>query len=180
MAGFGEAMQEQQQGPVTGPAPVEAAGGEVASPEEQQLYEKFVSMALLHIYNEKTLPTIIERMKEGDNPRQSIGEVAAGIGFAVMKKAQAAGESIPGEIILHGGQEVVSALVEIYEKGSGEEMSEGDINGAYYVAADEFRELAEGEGMIDPEALAGDMQSFQAMEEDGSLAAMMQQLQGAQ
>ena len=171
-AGLGAAMSGPQQGLN------DIGGGEPASPEEQALYDKFVSMAMLHIYNDKVLPKIVDSLNDGDEPRRAIGQAAANVGYAVYTKAREAGQQIPGDIILNGGQEIVEALVEIWEKANGKDLPEGEADAAFYWAADTFRELVQSDGTLNKEAVEADMQTFKQMEADGSLQRMMQALQG--
>lgn len=144
-----------------------------ATPEQQAAYNKFVGSALLHVFgDEKVMGKILGQI--GDDPVQDVGRTAANIGFVVLKKAQAAGETIPPEVILHGGQELVAVLAELAQAGKRIEMTPEDIEKAYYVAADTFRQMMQGEGGIDPETAAGDIEALRQMEESGELDALMQ------
>ena len=164
--------------PATQPGAEQPAAGNQANPQEQQIYDKFTAMALMHIYDPKSMEMITQQFAEAENPRQVIGQVAANVGMAVMQKAAQAGDQIPGDVILNAGQEIVSALVEIYEGVPGnEKVSEDDANGAFYWAADTFREMAAGSGMIDEQTLAADMDQIGRMEQDGTLEQMMAALQ---
>jgi hypothetical protein len=172
---------------MTPPTPAgEAMGGPQranATPEQQEAYNRFVGQALLHVFgDEKVMTKILDQI--GDDPVQDVGRTAANIGFVVLKKAEAAGETVPPEVILHGGQEIVGVLAEMAKAGKRIEMTPDDIEKAYYVAADIFRQMMQGEGGIDPETAAGDIEALRQMEESGELEALMQaasqdQAQGA-
>ena len=154
--------------------------GNQASPQEQEIYNKFTSMALMHLYDPKSMKMITKAFKEADNPREEIGRIAASVGITVLRKAKEAGEDVPGDVILNGGQEIVSALVEIYEEVTGKTVSEEDANGAFYWAADQFREMAATGNLLDKQALSQDMDQINRMDQDGSLQKMLQALQQEQ
>lgn len=157
-----------------GPKPAAQALGQgqtPASPEQQAAYNRFVGMALLHVYDEKVMPKIIGQI--GDDVANDVGRAAANVGFVVLKKAQQGGETVPPEVILHGGQEVVASIAELVAKAKGIEMDPQQVEQAYYVAADTFRQMMQGEGGVDPETAAQDMEALRQMEESGELEAMM-------
>lgn len=166
MAGFGIDMAGgAPAGPPRaggGQAP-QMAEGEAASPEEQAAYEKFVSMALLHMHDDAVRPGLVEQMRKGD-PVRAIGQAAATLGMTLIQKARDAGEDIPVDVILHGGAEVVDALVEIAEAAGigGGEISEEDAERAYLEAADEFRDAMGGE--IDPAVMEEDARTLMGRE----------------
>lgn len=159
------------------PAPTPAgqamgSGGTNATPEQQAAYNRFVGTALLHIYDEKVMPKIVGQI--GEDVVNDIGRAAANVGFVVLKKAQQKGETVPPEVILHGGQEVVASIAELVAKAKGIEMDPQQVEQAYYVAADTFRQMMQGEGGTDPETAAQDIEALRQMEESGELEAMMQ------
>ena len=150
----------------------QAMGGQPsASPEQQAAYNRFVGMSLLHVYDEKVMPKILGQI--GEDVVNDIGRAAANVGFVVLKKAEQSGETIPPEVILHGGQEVVASIAELVASAKGIEMAPEQVEQAYYVAADTFRQMMQGEGGIDPETAAQDMEALRQMEESGELEAMM-------
>lgn len=164
MQGFGAAMQGRPTAPAEAPAPAdpaaprgqaEMAQGEPASPEEQAIYDKFVSLALLHIHDGDTAPAIVEQMGRGD-PVEAIGNAAAQVAFAVMQKAEQAGEKVPPDVLLHGGKEVVEALVEVAETAGVADLDQEQTDMAFYQAADTFQDLMKSGGGVDPAAAEDD------------------------
>ena len=156
------------------PAAQAMGGGKAnATPEQQAAYNEFVGTALMHVFgDEKVMGRIIGSI--GEDPVQDIGRTAANIGYVVLKKAQQAGKTVPPEVILHGGQEIVGVLAEVAKAGKRIDMPPEDIEKAYFVAADTFRQMMQGEGGIDPETAAADIEALRQMEESGELEAMMQ------
>ena len=180
MEGFGQAAgvpppAQETARPAAGEA--QMTGGEPASPEEQEAYDKFVSMALLHMHDEKVAPKLAERMRSGD-PVETIGRVGAALGMTLIEKAREAGEEIPGDVILHGGREIIDALVEMAEASGVGPLSEEDAEQAFYVAADEFRDMMQAGGQYDQETAQADAQEIMGNDEVGQRLSGYRQRRG--
>lgn len=154
-------MQDQKQKPQLG------EGGQKPTPEQQAAYDRYVGAAMMHIYTPKVIDKIVQSISPED-PVATMGRAAANVGFVVMKKAEQDGQKVPPEVLLHGGKEVVAAIAELYERKGGQELAPEQVEQAYYVAADDFRQMMQGEGSIDPESAQQGMQELQAMAQSGA------------
>lgn len=169
-AGFGaapDAMASEM------PAPQGAGRGGNADPQMQEIYDRFVSLAVLHIHNEKVLPSLVERMRSGE-PVQAIGEIAATVGHAVVKKAEASGQQIPDAVLLHGGGEIVQALADIARKAGIADLSEEEVEQAFYIAADTFRQMRQGEGAVDQKQMQQGMSEIADLQGSGELDRLLE------
>lgn len=180
--GFAAAQQQppQQQMPQQAqPAPMQ---GEEASPEEQALYNKVVSAAMLGLYDKSVLPQIVQTLKGSDDPAGGIAEVAATMAMRVFTFAQEEGTTIPGDVMLHAGKEIVEVVAEIAERLAGLQVDEAMIEEAYYRALDRFRSMAQQQGLYGEDAMQEDVAMLRQMKQDGRLDQVMahvKQMQGA-
>jgi hypothetical protein len=161
--------QAMQPGMEPGGAPDEGV-----TPEEQEIYETFVSQAQMAIYTPETTTAFLKVVKAAKDPVSELGKFAANVAFRVVQAAQDSGVDIDDEIVLQGGAEIVEALVEVSEEGGGPEFEPDQIDGAFYAAADEYRSLMEGAGQINPDAAQQGMQDIAAAEQSGELEQMLQ------
>lgn len=174
MAGFGIPMGQPPGPPPAAPAAPMAGAmpagapqpapnapqGDQASPEEQELYNRFVARAMQHIYDERTFPGIVEDMKAMQDVPLDLGTLSATVAFAVMQKAKQAGQKIPGDVLLHGGAEIVQQMVEVYDRATNAKLPPEESEAVLYHAADKFRELAGSSGDIDAQEVAAAMQDL--------------------
>jgi hypothetical protein len=170
-----QAQPQAQQMPPVAPQEMEQGmddGG--VTPEEQEVYETFVSQAQLAIYTPETTTAFLKVMKASSDPVSELGKFAANVAFRVVQAAQEQGVDIDDEIILQGGAEIVEVLVEVSEEGGGPNFEPDQVDGAFYAAADEYRSLMEGAGQVDTEGAKANMQDFAAAEQSGELEQMLQ------
>jgi hypothetical protein len=170
-----QAQPQAQQMPPVAPQEMEQGmddGG--VTPEEQEVYETFVSQAQLAIYTPETTASFLKVMKASSDPVSELGKFAANVAFRVVQAAQEQGVDIDDEIILQGGAEIVEVLVEVSEEGGGPNFEPDQVDGAFYAAADEYRSLMEGAGQVDTEGAKANMQDFAAAEQSGELEQMLQ------
>lgn len=181
MAGLGMAMGQQQPAPAA-PAPAGAAGPgmggeEMASPEEQAIYDKFVAKAQILIYDDKQIKGILDMLAEG-TPQEGLGITAATIIKRVADAAEQAGQPIPGDILLHAGAEILEDLATLATKAGIHDFSKDQeaAEGAFYVALDEYRVMQQAAGKIDPAVYQKDLEALQAADQSGELGALFNKL----
>jgi hypothetical protein len=184
MAGLGMAMQ-QPMAPAAAPAPGPAApmaaspqpemtmGTEAASPEEQEMYDKFVSMALLALYDQKMMPKTIEMLRApGGAIEDKVGQVVTGITQRVYDSAKESGVELPGDVIMNAVIEIVEAVVELAEKSKIAEFDQAMIDKCYYAAMDMIGKQAAAQGLYGDDMKAQDAAALQQMSQSGELQAM--------
>lgn len=130
-----------------------AQGIEEASPQEQAQYDEFVNNAFNLIFDEKTMPGIIERLSATEEPIDDLANTAALVTFRLQDSAQKAGAQIPDEVVFHAGVEILEELANLSEKAGIHEFSQEELEAATLRALDVFREMGTQAGSIDPEAL---------------------------
>jgi hypothetical protein len=171
--------------PAQGMAPQQAAPqeaqpeGEMATPEEQQLYNEVVTRAKKLVFDEQkqeVRPAIVKMLKEGDDPVQALGQAAGTVFFRVLQSATKAGIEIPPSVEVAAAEEVFSDVAQIASTVTGTDFMADDqqYEGAFYVAVDECRQMMSAAGMVDQEAALAEMQDMSAADQSGQLDGAMQ------
>lgn len=161
------------------------AGGEggmpadvsMASPEEQATYNRFVAMAIMGLSDEKLLPKTVEMLRSNDDPVAAVAEVASAMAMRVYMIAKGEGTSIDGDILMHGGKEIVEATIEIAEAAGVQEFSPEMMEQAFYRSADLFTAQMKQSGDLDEEAMGQDVPQLVQMRDNGQLEQMLSQMQ---
>lgn len=151
---------------------------EAASPEEQALYDKFVSKAFMLVYDKKFFPAVLELLEGEGDPIEGLALASSKVIMRVMKAAQQAGEKLPGDVLFHGAKEVFEDLGELSRRAGIKDFSADPdaLEGAYFRALDHLRILLEGSGDINREAAQADLAMLQQMDEAGDLENLFRDL----
>ena len=163
MARHGLLTQQQAAGPATTPAAAATAPEQSreeqpnVSPDEQRIYDQFVNNAFSVIYDEKSLPSIIESLKGDGNPVEGLANTAVGVVVRVQDSAEQAGQALPPEVVFNAGAEILEDLAGLAEKAGVHEFTPEELEGATFQAMDRYREL---KGGADGTALAGAKEDF--------------------
>jgi hypothetical protein len=181
MAGFGPAVQQQARGTTT----MGTAGGESNEPadlrddvaeeqpnvseDEQAAYDQFVGNALMLIYDEKSMPSVVKMLEGNGNPKEGLAGAAVSIVQRLHESATNAGREIPGDVMLHGGLQIVEELAELQADAGIAKLAAGEVEGAYYRALDMYREHLQKTGAIDQQALEQDMVTMANADKAGRL-----------
>lgn len=152
---------------------------EDASPEEQELYDTYVALTLLALYDEQLAKPVAEMMRRANDHVSVVAEIAAAAAMRTYQQAREEGVDIPGEILMHGGQEITDAVIEIAEASGAEPFTPDMAEQAFLQAADTFAEGAEELGVYGQEVMAQDMQAINEMKASGRFDAIMAQLSSA-
>ena len=191
MAGFSAAMQQGGPPPAaaggpapmpsTGQSPPDMGGADQASPEEQDAYDRFVGRAMQFIYGD-AFDKVLKMLQAGDDPIDGLAVTAASIVSRVQDAAEQAGQKLSGDILLHGGAEIVADLAMIATKAKIHdfEQSPKDFEAAWYRALDEYRVMRQAAGKIDQNIAKQDLATLQQADQTGELATLMQRMQSRQ
>ena len=184
MAGFNTARrQRREQGSGGGSQPADGGspagrgrgraseGAVEAPPEEQRAYETFVGNALNVIYRDDKVAPAILRSLEGDgNPREGLADTAANVVKRLIDSAvDNGGGGLTGDVVMHGGLAIVEDLAEVQREAGIADLSEEEIEGAYYRAADRVREALQKDGTLDGAPFWEDMRAMVRANEAGNL-----------
>lgn len=149
-----------------------------ASPEEQAQYDKFVAKGLEFIFDERMLPQIVDQLGGGGDPKAGLGKTAAMVTARIATAAEKAGEQLSPEVVLQGGREIFENLADVSEAAGVMDYTKDPdaLEGAFFLAMDEFRLLMTQAGRIDQGAAQRDMDMLQSMDQDGKLEGIMRRL----
>lgn len=154
-------------------------GLEPASEEEQGIYDTFVSMAMIALYDERMMPQLVRLLKSANDPVQAVAEIAASVAMRVYTKAQEDGAEIPGDVLLHAGREIVGLVIELAERAGIQPLTPEQAEEAFYAAADIFAGNAEEMGVYTEEIAKQDVQAINEMKASGRFDQVMQALAAA-
>ena len=133
--GLGPAPRPQQKPPEGKNAP----GFKMPTPNLQAAYNKVWGATLKMLYSEQFMPKAEEIVKNAPTPEAGVAQVATVIGARIYMGAQKAGEEIPDEVMLLGGWQVMQEIADFARTDVGVEMSDEQVEAAFYLASDELR-----------------------------------------
>lgn len=182
MAGFEDMMNgtAQRAGPAAagddGPP-----GAKPVTPELQQEYEKFVSMGLLMLFDEKTLSKTLDLLESSPNLIDTVAKVVSGVVVRLYAAARKQGEEITPEVVLHGGWEILTEVAALAVEAGIGELSEDDLETAFYIGADVTRQMMDKQGLIQPELDRPDegVERLRAEVGDDGVRALMNRIEQA-
>lgn len=183
MNGLGQAAAGMQPGqsaqiPEAGFSP-ETAQMRRAGPEEQQVYNQFVGLGMTMLYDDKFMDTAIKTMKAAPKPALGVSSVAANLAFRVYKEGIQQGKQIDDTILVHAGAELTGLVIEL-ATAAGVQLSKQDEEEVYLLAADQFRDVAEDEGLLDGAQLEQRGAEFDEMLSSGKLGDLLSQRESYQ
>lgn len=163
MAGL---MPQQQQGV----APEANYEGEAnVSPEEQAAYEKFVDNGLKLIADQKMAPQILKRIREAEKPAEGLAAMTVSVVVRLEQSARESGRPVDPAIVLHGGQELLEAIAQMATAFDVHQFTPEEIESAAYIAMDQYGTQAVGNGTLNKQGLAEDVQALQQADQSGNL-----------
>lgn len=195
MEGFGQAMrgepaQSQQATPAreaTGQQPTSGGGmglkhatGVPATPEQQAQYNRFYAYSILMLYNEDFIPKVQELFQKSPNAVEAAARVGSAIATRIYMGASKNGATIPPEVMLHAGQEVMGEIAEMARVSGLADLSEEDVETAYYLAADMTRSALEKAGKIDGKNAQADLENIRSLVGDDKLNEIVQRMGAVQ
>lgn len=184
MAGFNEALPPEGGQAPTAPPPAQGMGQAVqddrkpASPEMQRQYNQFVAMGMLMLYDEKFMKTAEKIFQKGVNITESMARIASGIAMQIVSAAKNKGQEIPPEILLNGGWELMNEVRSFANMVTEQEVSDDDMETAFYLAADMLRAAMQGAGMVDQEVMKGEFERISQQVGPDAYDSLVQRLRG--
>lgn len=169
---------------------------------EQESYEDFVYAGYALIYAKNSvrpeiksfldkdpsdlrsvLDKLIEEEDEDGNPIEPeftpMLTVAATAVIVVLQLMRLADDSDRPDdaVIFHGGRAIVEELAQIYGAQNKQELKQGEVNEAFAMAADLYREAAADAGLVNEEALKAAWGQIVAADKAGRLGEVLPQLE---
>jgi len=139
------------------------------SPEEQKQYDQFVKNGMNLIYDEGGLGKIVESLKGGENPIGGLANTLVSVVSRLEDSAEQNKQQISGDVLYHGGVELMEQLAEMAEAAKIHEFSEEDLESALYLALDQYRAMRQEQGKLPEERLKADFQTMLQAENEGRL-----------
>lgn len=155
------------------------------SPEEQQLYNEFVKNGMKLLYNEKGTKAIVKALDGGGNPVQGLANTLVAIVSRLDQSAKEKGKEFPGDVMLHGAQELLEQMADFSEQSGGYAYDEKEMETAFYMALDMYRQNMQDAGQLDQKMYQGEMAELETQDEQGmiedvlpGITAAAQEMQG--
>lgn len=139
------------------------------SPEEQTQYDEFVTNGMSLLHDEKGLSSLIQSIEGDGNPVEGLANTVASIVIRIEDSAQKQGIEISGDVLMHGGTELLEQAADLAEQSGVHEFSDDELESALYLAMDIYRTTRQQQGKLPTDQLGQDMQELQTAEQDGSL-----------
>lgn len=172
MAILNDAMQTA---PTSGqPPPTQSAqnGGEQATPDEQEAYERTVYAAQKALYDDATQGNIMQMLQAGaENPAQALAQATSTL---IQQLDEQSGRQIPETVILPASEEILSLVAELAQESGSFEVNDQimgqagqqllkQLADAYYpdgVGEDDIAELMQGMDDKQVQSLVAEQSQF--------------------
>jgi hypothetical protein len=159
------------------------------TPEEQAAYDKFVKHALMLMYGGGQVRPGILHLLDND-PKDLIQIIPTLQGHGVSPIIRLAATAVvvtmqtvrdtseqDGAIILHGGKAILEDLAEISQKAGIHDYSDAEVNEAFRVGADLYREAGQTEGLVNLNEAKDEFQQIVTADKSGKLGDVLPPLQ---
>lgn len=165
--GPGAPASPMEDAPTAGPGAGEEQPN--VSPEEQKEYEQFIDNALSLVYDDKVLPTVLQRLSGGGDPIEGLAAATVLIVDRLEDSAKKAGRQISPDVLMHGGKEILEDLANLAEQAKIHTFTPEEAEGAYYRALDLYRAMKSQSGELDTEGLKQDFSQIVQADQSGQL-----------
>lgn len=146
------------------------------TPEEQAEYDRFMDNALKLIYNEKALPQVIRSLAGGGDPVEGLANTTVMVIGRLEDSAGGHG-SINGDVLFHGGVEILEDLADLAGEAGIKDFSEQEIEAALYRALDQYRMMRQGDGTLNEGPMREEFEQLVAADRAGALDQALPELQ---
>lgn len=164
-------------GQATGPrgvAPEVGYQGEAnVSKKEQAAYDLFMDNGFKLIYDESTMPQLLQRIAQGGNPVEGLATVTVGIVRRLMDAAERAGRKIDPTVLFHGGADLMGDIAELAKTAGVHDFTEEEIENAALTAMDQFGMQEVERGSFDEKAVADDFKTMMDADKAGTLGELL-------
>lgn len=181
-AGIPPAAGAPPAGPMNPPV---GGGGEGApdaanvSPEEQAQYDQFMDRAFALAYDERTFPTIMNRIVKAPDPVEGLAAVTAMLVGRLKDSAARQNVPLSPDVLYHGGAALLEDLADTAGKAGLHDYTPDEVEGALYRALDIYRGM-EGENPAGRQAVAQDWEMMVQADRAGTLDRVLPGLAGRQ
>lgn len=128
---------------------------EDVSPEEQQIYDRFVIKSS-EVMRSKA-KEMAKQIREAPDPVTGAARVAGVTAQRVLAAAKKAEQQIPVDVVIHATDELFSLAVDIAERAGVHEFTSEEQDRGMMIAFDEMRVAMDSLGMLDREEAKRDL-----------------------
>lgn len=139
------------------------------SPEEQRQYDAFVGNGIRLIFDERTAPTLLNRLKATQNPIEGLASTTVMVVDRLKDSAERSGAKLSPDVLMHGGIELMENIAELSRAANLHEYTPEEIENAMYAALDMYGTQELQRGTIDKNAIAQDFQALVEADRQGRL-----------
>ena len=154
------------------PFPVSQAGSDPqpnVSADEQAQYDEFVDNAFSAIFDDQSMPQILQSLEGGGKPIDGLAQTTVNVVTRVEDSAEQAGKEISEDVVFNAGIEILENLADLAEKAGIHEYTAEEIEGATFQAMDLYRQSRNiGIGEMD-QRYASTFGEMQDLSESGGL-----------
>lgn len=143
------------------------------TPEEQEQYNQFVTNGMQAMYDEKSLPQMLQAIQGDGNPVEGLANALVMLVTRLEDSAEQAGQKISGDVMLHGGTELLEQMADLSKEAGMHDFNKQELEEALYTAMDLYRGFRQEQGKLEPEPYVQDIQALQAAEESGNVDDVM-------
>lgn len=149
-----------------------------ASPEEQALYERFVSKSMQAIFSPDAMPQYVKILKGQGNPQQGLADATVQTVALITQKAETAGQKIPGDVLFAAAKEVLEELADLSKEAGIKDYSRDPdaLEGAFFQAVDDFRVMLQQNGALNLQVARRDLDQIQKLDAGGGFESMLRAL----
>lgn len=156
---------------------------EPVTPEEQAQFDDFVIDGVAMIYGGgEVKPGILKLLDEDPSDlKKALGDsevfkdftpgvaLAATTVVLVLELVRGAGkDGFADAVILHGGKRLMEELATVCDEAGIHDFSEDELNRAWFIGLDLYREAATAEGLMDPAGLAAEFEQIKSADAAGA------------
>lgn len=143
------------------------------SPEEQAQYDSFVKNGMNLIYDEKGMDKLVESLDGDGSPVEGLANTLVTVVMRLEDSAADAGHPVSGDVVMHGGAEIMGLMAEMSSEAGVHEFSDAEQESAWYMAQDQYRSMRQEQGVLPVEQLQADMNEMLQAEQAGTLGEML-------
>lgn len=140
------------QTPGAGMGTAEKPGQRKATPQQEQQYSALYSAAVAMLYSEKFKAKAIKMLKSDGDPVDLMARLGAPIFSRVVTEMAKRGAELEAVAVIEAGRTFIEEIGDL-AKTVGTEVSDEDIENAFYIAADTVRETAVAAGLLTQQEL---------------------------
>lgn len=139
------------------------------TPQEQQQYNEFVANGLKLIYDPKTLPGVVQRLKGGGDPIEGLAGAASTLVLRLQDSAESKGVKIDSDVLFQGGKELLEELATLAQRAGIHDYTDKELEGALYRGLDLYRGVEQARGGIHKDVMQKDLAQLNQADQSGEL-----------